>query len=124
MSETITDETDTLSPGSAVNESGFTEPPVEALSLVEVLHALGHEERLAIVAALARCPQGKMGCREAAAGQDVPKATLSRHFETLRGAGLISTHRDGAKLENRLRRQDLDARFPGLLDAVLGAAHA
>jgi hypothetical protein len=40
----------------------------------------------------------------------------------LREAGVIRQDEEGTSRLNRLRRGDLDARFPGLLDAVLAAA--
>jgi hypothetical protein len=43
------------------------------------------------------------------------------HFRILREAGVTVTRVSGAKRLVSLRREDLDARFPGLLDAVLRA---
>ncbi len=40
----------------------------------------------------------------------------------LREAGVIEQHQIGTTKLNTLRRADLDARFPGLLDAVLAPA--
>jgi hypothetical protein len=37
----------------------------------------------------------------------------------LREAGVIEQRREGTARMSRLRRDDLDTRFPGLLDAVL-----
>jgi hypothetical protein len=39
----------------------------------------------------------------------------------LREAGVISQRPEGTARLNTLRREDLDARFPGLLDAILDA---
>ncbi len=52
---------------------------------------------------------------------DVPvgKAALSHHFSVLRGAGLVEQRDEGPKRVNRLRREEFEARFPGLLDLVL-----
>ena len=47
------------------------------------------------------------------------KATLSHHFRVLREAGLVRTRPDGRKRLLSLREEDLNACFPGLLDAVL-----
>jgi DNA-binding transcriptional ArsR family regulator len=47
------------------------------------------------------------------------KATLSHHFRVLREAGLVRTRLDGRKRLLSLREDDLNACFPGLLDAVL-----
>jgi hypothetical protein len=40
----------------------------------------------------------------------------------LRESGLVRTRLEGKQAVNRLRREELEARFPGLLDAVLRAA--
>jgi DNA-binding transcriptional ArsR family regulator len=49
------------------------------------------------------------------------KPTLSHHFKVLRESGVVRTRPDGRKRLLSLRTDDLDARFPGLLDAVLQA---
>jgi DNA-binding transcriptional ArsR family regulator len=49
---------------------------------------------------------------------------MSNHFTILRGAGVIESRKEGTTVINRLRRKDVDARFPGLLDAVLNAEAA
>ena len=51
----------------------------------------------------------------------ISKATLSHHFRVLREAGVVRTRLDGRKRLLSLRYDDLEARFPGLLDAVLSA---
>jgi DNA-binding transcriptional ArsR family regulator len=52
---------------------------------------------------------------------DVPvgKAAKSHHFAVLRAAGLVEQRDEGPKRVNRLRREEFDARFPGLLALVL-----
>ena len=40
----------------------------------------------------------------------------------VRESGVIEQQTAGAAVVNRLRRDDLDQRFPGLLDSVLAAA--
>ncbi len=49
------------------------------------------------------------------------KSTCSHHFRVLREAGVIATRIDGKTRMNRLRRDELEQAFPGLLDAVLRA---
>jgi DNA-binding transcriptional ArsR family regulator len=44
---------------------------------------------------------------------------MSHHLRVLREAGLTRTRVEGAKRYVSLRREDLQARFPGLLEAVL-----
>jgi len=51
----------------------------------------------------------------------VSKSTATYHFRTLREAGVIRQEYQGTSIMNSLRKEDLDARFPGLLDAVFAA---
>jgi len=51
----------------------------------------------------------------------VTKSTCTHHFRVLREAGVIRQRLEGTTRLNSLRRADLDERFPGLLDSVLGA---
>lgn len=88
-------------------------------TLPALLHALSDPARLRIVMALA---DGGEACCRAAAGECMPRSTLSNHFRVLREAGLVEGERQGRMLVNRLRRDAVDAAFPGLLDAVLAAA--
>ena len=74
--------------------------------------------RLAIVRELAA--DGTRACGTFA-HLGVGNSTLSHHFKVLREAGLIETHADGQRRLNTLRRAEIDERFPGLLDSVLGA---
>lgn len=100
--------------------SGFERPDTNTLELTRVLHALSDPVRLKIVQQLS-C-QGAMACR-AAAGPDVPKATLSRHFKTLRSAGVVETTKDASgQYTSRIRTACLEERFPGLLASVLTSA--
>jgi len=94
-------------------------PTVEELELEAVLHALSDPQRLRIVQALA----GDAAPRRCGAfDAHVTKSTLTHHFRVLREAGVIRQQEAGTSRFNSLRRDDLDARFPGLLDAVLAAA--
>jgi len=92
-------------------------PPMEAFELTRVLHALSDPVRLEVVRSLA--DQGEQTC--AALDGDRPKSTMSHHFKVLRDSGLVETRGEGTTRLNRLRRADVEARFPGLLDAVLKA---
>jgi DNA-binding transcriptional ArsR family regulator len=91
------------------------EPPTDTLDLTTVLQALGDPVRLQIVRALAL--DGERVCGSMDLG--VSKATRSHHFKVLREAGLTHTRLEGTRRYVRLRHDALDARFPGLLDAVL-----
>jgi DNA-binding transcriptional ArsR family regulator len=51
-------------------------------------------------------------------GVEVSKSTMTHHFRILREAGLIIQYNHGNHAELTLRKADLEARFPGLLDLV------
>jgi len=100
----------------------FTHPNLNDVPLASVLHALSDPTRLEIVRRLGVNMNGAdegLAC-SCAAPEGLPRATMSNHFNILRGAGLIECRKDGTKVISRLRRNEVDARFPGLLDAVLG----
>ncbi|MFG3658668.1 ArsR/SmtB family transcription factor [Streptomyces sp. NPDC047706] len=44
----------------------------------------------------------------------VAKSTLSHHLKVLREAGVTQTRQEGTRCYVTLRRETLDARFPGL----------
>lgn len=52
------------------------------------------------------------------------KSNLAYHFMRLREAGLVMTRVKGTTRYMTLRRDDLEARFPGLLDTVIKSALA
>ncbi len=94
-------------------------PSPAEFELSTVLHALSDPQRLRIVQALADDSTPR---RCGSFGLEVSKSTLTHHFRVLREAGVIEQHEDGTACLNALRREDLDARFPGLLDAILAGA--
>jgi DNA-binding transcriptional ArsR family regulator len=96
----------------------FDEPPTPDMSLAAVMAALSDPARLEIVRVLAA--DGERTCGTFDLG--LSKATRSHHFKVLREAGITHTRAEGTHRHVSLRRDDLDARFPGLLAAVLGAA--
>ena len=49
------------------------------------------------------------------------KSTMSHHFKVLREAGITRTEIEGRRRLTSLREDDLEKRFPGLLEAVLAA---
>ena len=89
------------------------------IELGAVLHALSDPVRLKIVAALAAA-EGEHTC----GSFDVPvtKSTCTHHFKVLREAGVIQQRQEGTSRLNTLRRDDLEARFPGLLATILQSA--
>ena len=95
-------------------------PTREELDLAAVLHALSDPVRLRIVACLAAAEDEPRTC----GSFDLPvtKSTCTHHFKVLREAGVIEQHPQGTARLNLLRRDDLQARFPGVLDTILEAA--
>ncbi len=93
-------------------------PTRDQLELSAVLHALSDPVRLKMVAALAS------DAEQTCASFDVPvtKSTCTHHFKVLREAGVIRQRQEGTSRLNTLRREDLEARFPGLLESVLRSA--
>jgi DNA-binding transcriptional ArsR family regulator len=49
------------------------------------------------------------------------KSTFSHHLRILREAGVLTKRIQGARGYTRLRKDDLDARFPGLIDSIVAA---
>ena len=94
-------------------------PGRDEIELGAVLHALSDPVRLRIVAALARADDPPT-----CGSFDVPvtKSTCTHHFKVLREAGVIQQTQDGTARLNVLRRDDLEARFPGLLETILRAS--
>jgi DNA-binding transcriptional ArsR family regulator len=106
-----------MSTPAATIEAGTLPHPVrDQIEIPAVLHALSDPQRLQIVRRLAAA-DGPIQCRGMELG--VSKSTATHHFRVLREAGVITQERLGTSKLNTLRRNDLDARFPGLLDAVL-----
>ncbi len=93
-------------------------PPRDALSFTTVLAALSDPLRLGIVAKLGQLGDGgELACVSFAL--PVSKSTQSGHFRVLREAGVVRQRDDGTRRLNKLRRDDLDARFPGLMDMAI-----
>lgn len=97
-------------------------PATDEISLASVMHALSDPTRLAIVAHIATV-DGDI-CGDIGEEIDLHKSTFSHHYRVLREAGLTLTTVEGRTRVVRLRRDDLAARFPGLLDSVLAALRA
>lgn len=93
-------------------------PVPDEFLLTDVLHALSDPLRLSIVATLA-----DSGAELSCSGFDLPvtKSTSTHHFRVLREAGIVRQRYEGTARMNSLRREDLDAMFPGLLESVLGS---
>ena len=97
----------------------FVHPAKEEITLEGVLAALADPMRLRILRSLME-KEGCSSCSEAAPCPNMAKSTLSHHFRILRDAGLIRTAKQGVQNRNVVRLDEINERFPGLLDLILG----
>lgn len=97
----------------------ITEPAAADFQLPRVLAALADRHRLATVQYVAR--NGESWCARVMQGADLEmsKSTFSHHLRILREAGVIAKRHEGTRSYMCLRKDDLDARFPGLIDSIL-----
>ncbi len=96
-------------------------PDYHQIAIADVLYALGDPVRLEIVRRLATGGEHPCACLCAGVDGKIAKSTMSHHFRILRAAGVILTRKEGTQLLNSLRREDLNALFPGLLDIVVSS---
>jgi len=95
-------------------------PATGQISLPAVYNALSDPVRLLIVARLAE--QGELNC---SAFLDYgSKTVISYHLARMREAGVTRTRIEGKQYLVSLRKADLEARFPGLLPAVIASARS
>lgn len=104
------------SPSPAVAES----PNLATIDIATVLQSLSDPVRIEIVRQLAGCGGAELTCGQLEL--PVGKSTRSHHIKALCAAGVIAEREEGTRKHLRLRRAELDRRFPGLVDLVLGDA--
>jgi DNA-binding transcriptional ArsR family regulator len=104
-------------PEGTAPQADLPHPAPDEIELPAVLHALSDPVRLLIVKTVADGREWTCNSLEL----PVSKSTCTHHFRVLREAGVIRQRVDGTTKLNSLRREDLEARFPGLIDAVLEA---
>ncbi|MEV0150323.1 MULTISPECIES: metalloregulator ArsR/SmtB family transcription factor [unclassified Nonomuraea] len=104
-------------PRSNSRRPALAHPDADAFDVLDILHALADPTRMTIVRTLRAAPERACGTFPV----DVAPSTLTHHFRVLREAGLIRQREDGNRRWTALRLDDLDARFPGLLDAIVNA---
>jgi DNA-binding transcriptional ArsR family regulator len=91
-------------------------PATEALDLATIMRTLGDPLRLEIVRVLG---DGRPRvCNELSGALGIPPSTGSYHLRLLREAGLTRAKAAGTQRLISLRREDLDERFPGLVDVL------
>ena len=92
-------------------------PPPEDFTVLAILHALSDPTRMTVVQTLRASPERACGSFPV----EVAPSTLTHHFRVLREAGIIRQREDGNRRWTTLRGEDLESRFPGLIDAIVTA---
>jgi len=96
-------------------------PDLAEIDVLTILQALSDPVRLEMVRQLASCPADD-GLQCGQMRLPVKKAAASHHLRVLYDAGIVSSEKQGVYKIISLRRDELEVRFPGLLDSVLRAA--
>jgi len=91
---------------------------MDQVELTDIMYALSDPTRLEIVGRLANAGR-KMTCGELDLNR--PKSSMSHHFKILRAAGLVETLIEGTEHMNSLRVEEIEQKFPGILQSVLRA---
>jgi len=97
------------------------EPTAADFQLPRILAALADPQRLAAVRYVAH--NGESWCAQVMeeAGLAMTKSTFSHHLRILREAGVLTKRIQGTRGYTQLRKNDLDERFPGLMDSIIAA---
>lgn len=93
-------------------------PSIDQVELTDIMYALSDPARLEIVGRLANAGR-KMTCGELDLNR--PKSSMSHHFKILRAAGIVETLIEGTEHMNALRVEEIEQKFPGVLQSVLRA---
>ncbi|GAA0338550.1 metalloregulator ArsR/SmtB family transcription factor [Streptomyces olivoreticuli] len=99
----------------------YHHPAPEDIRLHDVLFALSDPTRSRLVGLLRERGEHTVGGLAEHAGA-IPKSTMSYHNKTLREAGVTRIRSEGTRCFVSLRSEDLEARYPGLLDLLLAYA--
>ena len=91
-------------------------PAASSLELATIMRTVGDPVRLAIVRELRDGRERACGDLQDTLG--IPASTGSYHLRLLREAGVTRTRAEGTTRLISLRREDLESRFPGLVDVL------
>jgi DNA-binding transcriptional ArsR family regulator len=100
----------------AATRDKIPHPDAAALDLATIMRTLGDPLRLDIVRLLA--DDVARPCGDVSDQLGLPVSTCSYHLRLMREAGITRTRAAGTQRLISLRRDDLDARFPGLVDVL------
>ncbi|MEV1174787.1 helix-turn-helix domain-containing protein [Nonomuraea sp. NPDC049784] len=97
--------------------AALVHPESDEFDVLDILHALSDPTRMTIVRTLRAAPERACGTFPV----EVAPSTLTHHFRVLRESGVIRQREDGTRRWTALREEDLERRFPGLLDKIVTA---
>lgn len=92
----------------------------DRVPLEQILKSLGDPVRLSIVRQLLQAGNHEIAC--GCFDYDVAKATFSHHMSVLEDAGIVQARTDGTRRMMSLRLDDMNKKFPGLLELVASQA--
>lgn len=92
-------------------------PATAELDLATILRTTGDPLRLRIIRLLS--DDRERNCGELSEALGLPASTCSYHLRLLREAGVTRTRAEGTERHIGLRRDDLETRYPGLLDVLV-----
>jgi DNA-binding transcriptional ArsR family regulator len=96
----------------------YRHPDRDQIRIDGVLSALGSPVRLAVIRILNS--GGDHNCTTVLTELGLSsKSTMTHHWRVLRESGVIWQRQSGRENLLTLRREDLEARYPGLLDTIL-----
>jgi DNA-binding transcriptional ArsR family regulator len=98
----------------------YQHPTVDQITLTGGLHALSDPVRLNFIQSLNQCAVEQ---RCGAIATPVAKSTMSHHLRVLREAGIIRIRTEGTQCLTSLRLDELEAKFPGVVESVLNVAN-
>ena len=98
-------------------QTALPHPESDQINLPVVLGALSDQTRLAIINYLSRDEDRGMICSQFT--DLASKTAITYHIAKLREAGVVRVTPEGTRRRVRLRRDDLDDRFPGFLDSII-----
>jgi DNA-binding transcriptional ArsR family regulator len=93
-------------------------PASDQFDLARLLASVGDPIRLALVRLLS--DGRERTCSEIQEALGLPSSTCSYHLRLLREAGMTLTRAEGTERRTTVRRDDLEQRFPGLLEILEG----
>jgi DNA-binding transcriptional ArsR family regulator len=103
-------------PAPQAQREKIAHPAASALDLATIMHTVGDPLRLEIVRLLA--DDRPRPCSEVSSAMGLPVSTCSYHLRLLREAGVTRTRAEGTQRFISLRRDDLEERFPGLVEVL------